>query len=117
MTPSILRIFGASGVLLLGVLAPRTFAQAEANVWGGLRGIRVDGELMTITSGLRVLNPDATLANPGGRERLGNPQFSREGSRQISSGGLVAGTNPNPGGTPGGPGRRGVPNRVNGQVT
>ena len=101
---------------MVGVFAPKTYAQAEANVWGGLRGIRVDGELMTVTSGLRALNSDTTLANPGGRERLGNPQFSREGNRQISTGGLVAGVDPNPGGAPGGRGRR-VPARVNGQVT
>ena len=100
---------------MLGVFAAKIFAQAETNVWGGLRGIRVEGELMTVTSGLRATNPDATLANPGVRERLGNPQFSREGTRQISTGDLVAGVNSNPGGAPGGRGR-GVPNRVNGQV-
>lgn len=116
MTPKTLRILGPSCILVLGAFAPRILAQAEANVWGGLRGIRVDGELMSVTSGLRALNPDATLANPGGRERLGNPQFSHEGPRQISSGGLVAGVALAPGGPAGGRGR-GVPNRVNGQVT
>ena len=116
MTPSTLRILGTSCLFMLGVFVVKIFAQAEANVWGGLRGIRVDGELMALTSGLRALNPDAPPATSGGRERLGNPQFLREGNRQISTGGLVAGVNPNPGGAPGGRGR-GVPNRVNGQVT
>jgi hypothetical protein len=105
------RLLLLAGACALGCGGAKSFGQAEANVWGGLRGIRLEGELMVVSSGLRAVNPDGTLANPGGRERLGDPQFLRLGSRQISSGALVAGAGP------GGGGGRRPPDRVSARVT
>ena len=66
------------------------FGQAECSGWGGLRGIRVDGELMAFTTGVRAVSPGLPIVQTRG-ERLINPQFSRDGDKQICSGGLSIG--------------------------
>ncbi len=73
-------------------MVPVVVGQAEANVWGGLRGIRVEGELMPLASGLRAVAPGAPVASDVRQERLGNAGFMRpSASRQISTGTLVTG--------------------------
>ena len=74
-------------ICLLG-LVPRIFAQAECNVWGGLRGIRVEGELIAFTTGLRAVPPDAAPVGRPGLERLIFPSFSHETNTQVSSGAM-----------------------------
>jgi hypothetical protein len=103
-------IIAAWCVFALAAFSHQAFAQAEVNVGGGLRGIRLDGELIPIASGLRAIDPGAPLLGQTRQERLSSPQFSHEGSRQISTGGLVAGA--------AAVGRRGgTNNTVTGQIT
>ena len=40
---------------ILSVFCHKSFGQAECVPWGGLRGIRIDGELMAFTTGIRDL--------------------------------------------------------------
>jgi hypothetical protein len=72
------------------VCCGEAFGQAECSGWGGLRGIRVDGELMAFTTGIRAVSPGLPVVQTRG-ERLINPQFSRDGDKQICSGGLNIG--------------------------
>lgn len=98
----------AAGVSLAGT---KLAAQIEVNPWGGLRGLRVNGELMPLASGLRATAPGATATREV--ERLRNPQFTRQGRRQISSGGLVFGAARAP---EAGPGRRNARPDVAGEL-
>jgi hypothetical protein len=73
----------ATAGVLFGCSA--AFGQAEVSASGGLRGIRIDGELMAFKTGVRV----AGSPGPGGAEQaemLGNVQFHREGNQQICEG-------------------------------
>ena len=76
--------------------AGAAFGQAECFGWGGLRGIRVDGELMAFTTGIRAVSPGSAVVQSGG-EKLNDVQFFREGDKQTCSGGLRIGE-PRPGG-------------------
>jgi hypothetical protein len=78
----------ATAGVLFGCSA--AFGQAEVSASGGLRGIRIDGELMAFKTGVRV----AGSPGPGGAEQaemLGNVQFHREGNQQICEGGIRLG--------------------------
>ena len=114
---------GVLTVILAFGLAETARGQAEANVWGGLRGIRVEGELMTFTTGFRAVPVGQPPVGPAQQERLSNPQFVRQGVQQTSSGGLMAGGGGGrrgaapPATVPGARGRGGAGNVVNGQVT
>ncbi|MGD0540621.1 MAG: hypothetical protein ABSB33_03785 [Tepidisphaeraceae bacterium] len=66
------------------------FGQAEVSAWGGLRGIRLDGELMAFTTGLRAVG-STTPSDDRRGEMLGNAHYLHEGSEQICTGGLRAG--------------------------
>ena len=66
------------------------FGQAECFGWGGLRGIRVDGELMAFTTGIRAVSPGSAVVQSGG-EKLNDVQFFREGDKQTCSGRLRIG--------------------------
>jgi hypothetical protein len=93
----------------------RAFAQAEVTGWGGLRGIRVDGELMAFTSGLRAVPPDEPIIGPTYLERLGYPHYSHDGNKQSSAGGIRIGSAS--GGTGGPSFRRRPENPLNGSIT
>ena len=75
--------------MLAGGFAGDVFAQAEAYAWGGLRGIRVDGELMAFTTGIRAVPAGAEVVAQSNQERLSSPEFSREGDTVTCSGGLM----------------------------
>jgi len=79
---------------------------------GRSSGIRVDGELMAFTTGIRAVAPDSTpLAQPN-LERLAYSRFSRDGNKLICSGSLSPVS-----GSPAGGGRgRGPARGVNGRV-
>ena len=102
----------AALVLGWGGFSGDSFGQAECQAWGGLRGIRVDGELMAFTTGIRAVAPDSTpLAQPN-LERLAYSRFSRDGNKLICSGSLSPVS-----GSPAGGGRgRGPARGVNGRV-
>jgi len=89
------------------------FGQAECVPWGGLRGIRIEGELMAFTTGIRAVRAGSTAIVQTRGERLGNAQYAREGDRQICSGGLRA-TDFRPGG---GGGFRGPPSPLTCRVS
>jgi O-glycosyl hydrolase len=67
--------------------------QAEVGGWGGLRGICVDGQLMELRTGLRAVASNAPVVNLSNPERLSFPRLSREGRKQVCSGGLWAASN------------------------
>jgi hypothetical protein len=97
----------------LGGFSDESFGQAECYAWGGLRGIRVDGELMAFTTGVRAVSPESTPLAQRNLERLANPRFSRDGARQICSGSLSPGSSSPVGGFRG---REGGGGGVNGRV-
>ncbi|MGD0462043.1 MAG: hypothetical protein ABSB74_06110 [Tepidisphaeraceae bacterium] len=66
------------------------FGQAEVSGWGSLRGIRLDGELMAFTTGVRAVGSATPDVDRRG-EMLGNAHFAREGNEQICTGGLRMG--------------------------
>lgn len=108
-------LFAMSSLLSFGAWGSVAYGQAEVNVWGGLRGIRVEGELMVVTTGLRAVAPGAATVGPARQERLSNPQFSRQGRKRISSGGLVSSPVAASGGNAGR--RNSAANQVSGEIT
>jgi O-glycosyl hydrolase len=74
--------------MLILVSGDKSLGQAECFAWGGLRGVRVDGELMAFTTGLRAVRPGSEIIGPARAERLSGVRFHREGDRQICAGGL-----------------------------
>jgi O-glycosyl hydrolase len=62
--------------------------QAECSAWGAMRGIRVDGELMAFTTGVRAFSKDTPIAGQPGGERLANPRYWHQGNVQSSAGSL-----------------------------
>ncbi|HMB96023.1 MAG TPA: hypothetical protein VKK61_08295, partial [Tepidisphaeraceae bacterium] len=84
-TPHYLLIAALCGL----VLCSEVFGQAECTGWGGLRGIRIDGELMKFTSGLLAARPDWSEIAQTGNELVRNPHYVRDGNKQTTSGSLV----------------------------
>jgi hypothetical protein len=78
-------------VIFMLVFVSRAAGQTEVNAWGGLRGIRVDGELLAFTTGIRAALPGAPIVQARG-ERLGFVQFERKGDDAICSGELPLGS-------------------------
>jgi hypothetical protein len=69
--------------------ATRVLGQAEANGWGGMRGIRVDGELIPFTTSLKAVRPDWKEISQTANEQVHRPHFIRDGNKQIFTGGLA----------------------------
>ncbi|MGD0138008.1 MAG: hypothetical protein ABSD28_03975 [Tepidisphaeraceae bacterium] len=99
--------------LILLPFCSKSFGQAECVPSGGLRGIRIEGELMAFTTGIRAVRAGSTSIVQARGERLGNAQFSRDGDKQICSGGLRT-TDFRPGG---GGGFRGTPSPLTCRLT
>lgn len=78
-------------LLLICCLTPFALGQAECIGPSGLRGIRLDGQLMAFTTGVRAVAPDQPVAVQNGQDRLGFGRFTRDGNKQICSGGLFLG--------------------------
>lgn len=97
-----------AAVALLSI-SDRSFGQAECVPGGGLRGIRVDGELMAFTTGIRAVRVGSSEIVQTRDERLGNAAFARVGGKQICSGGLRT--------TPFGPGAGGFFQRAPSPLT
>jgi hypothetical protein len=79
------RLLLAAAVCALG-LGSHAWGQAEPEAFGTLRGIRVNGELMAFTTGVRAM----PVGGPGGfagggfgggaqAERLSGPQYTLDG--------------------------------------
>ena len=75
-------------VLILLPMCRDCFGQAECVPWGGLRGIRIDGELMAFTTGIRAVRAGSLVTVQTRAEKLSNPKYTRDGNKQICSGGL-----------------------------
>src|SRR5450432_1602835 len=76
--------------VMSGLILPTSvFGQAELNGWSGMRGIRVDGELIKFTTGLRAVRPDNSEIAQTGNELVRNPHFAHSGNKQTCSGNLV----------------------------
>jgi O-glycosyl hydrolase len=84
-----LRWFAAS--LLLLISWNRGFGQVECSGTGNLRGIRVDGDLMAFTTGIRAVVPSTPEQGRRGRGE-GSGRFSREGDTITVNGSLLGGT-------------------------
>jgi hypothetical protein len=71
--------------------ASPVFGQVETQPWGNLRGIRVDGELVPFTTGIRAV-PDGSILGEPSLEKLagaGNAaraSYARDGDRQTIRG-------------------------------
>jgi len=105
-----LRPLLATAICILGVsvFPSDAFSQPETNPSGGLRGIRVDGELLPITTGIRAVPTGESPLGPISGEKLGPAgrlQFTRQGTRVTTSGGVLGVTVP--GGARGAPGALG----------
>ncbi|MBP7935959.1 MAG: hypothetical protein KA354_15035 [Phycisphaerae bacterium] len=85
--------------LLVASCSPVVLAQLEAMSNGNLRGIRIDGELMAFTAGIRVTAAGGSKGGPTGVGRSGGGRYSRQGMDLVVTGDLSS--------PPGGPGRRG----------
>jgi hypothetical protein len=70
-------------------MIPNVMAQSEANGWGSLRGIRVDGELMEFTTSLKAARPHWAETSQTASEQVRRPHFVRDGNKQIFTGGLA----------------------------
>ncbi len=108
-------LVAVSSLFSFGARGSVAYGQAEVNVWGGLRGIRFEGELMVVTTGLRAVAPGAATVGPVRQERLSNPRFSRQGQKRILSGGLVSSPVATSGGNAGR--RNSAANQVSGEIT
>ena len=87
-----------SSWLLVAALAGfggNLFGQAEVNITGGLRGIRSDGDLVPVTTGLRAIGPDHGPLNSTNtdQEKLASPQYARDIGVQTLTGRLTATSN------------------------
>ncbi len=73
--------------------AHRFPVQAEAYPWGGLRGLRLDGERVGFTTGIRAVQtadqPGALFLGKRDDEKLTWPHYTREGRKQILTGSVV----------------------------
>ncbi len=58
------------------------FAQPQAQPWGNLQGIRIDGQLMPFETSLSVVKKDWSTVLSTGKERQ-KPTYIRKGSQQI----------------------------------
>jgi hypothetical protein len=99
----------ARGLVAAGclALAARAAGQPEAQPWGGLRGIRIDGELIAFTTGLRAVPANVEPLGRIDLERLAAPRFRHDGAKQIIDGSVAIGPlSPPP---PGGLGRASTP--------
>lgn len=104
-----------ASVLTMFLLLPfcsNSFGQVECVPWGGLRGIRIDGEMMSFTTGIRAVRSGSTAIVLIRAERLADAKFTRDGNKQICSGGLRTTF-----GFGGGGGFRGAPAPINCTVT
>jgi hypothetical protein len=70
-------------------MIPTVMAQTEANGWGSLRGIRLDGELIPFTTSLKAARPDWKEIAQTASEQVRRPHFIRAGNKQTFTGGLA----------------------------
>jgi hypothetical protein len=78
------------GLLWLLLAGGAAFGQAECNAWGGLRGIRIDGQLFSVATGVRAIPAGGEIVDRLAGD-LGNVHFVHEGNKQICTGGLRIG--------------------------
>jgi hypothetical protein len=78
-------------IICLAASATVALGQAECNGYGGLRGIRVDGQLMPFTTILRATRRSDGAVATTANERTRNPTFTHNGDTQVCTGGLAFG--------------------------
>jgi hypothetical protein len=83
------RIHRIVAILCALNMIPLVMAQSEANGWGGMRGIRMDGELIPFTTSLKAVRPDWKEISQTASEQVHRPHFLRDGNKQIFTGGLA----------------------------
>ena len=99
LTPALSRGTGRGGkrhlvaycLLAFSCYARSAFGQAECNGYGGLRGIRVDGQLMPFTTALRAERAGDNAIAGTANERTRNPAFTHADRVQTCTGGLSFG--------------------------
>lgn len=82
MIKYILKIIVILPVFLI-ILQP-VFGQAEAEPWGNMKGIRINGQLMEFGSSLNVVKKDWSAMQATGKEKQ-RPGYVRRGNQQIIS--------------------------------
>jgi hypothetical protein len=70
-------------------LAGPAFAQTECNGWGGIRGIRVGGELMPFSTTLRAIRPGGSETTLMANEQSRNSTYRHLGAVTTCSGSLA----------------------------
>ena len=68
--------------ILLSMFNSATYAQAEVEPWGNIKGIRIDGQLMKFGSAISVVSPTWSSIKSTGKERQ-KPAYIREGNKQT----------------------------------
>ena len=76
------RCFSMISICLLAAFVERAYCQAELEPWGNLRGIRIDGQLMGIETGIRLVGKGWTSINATAKEKQ-RPLYAREGNAQV----------------------------------
>ena len=80
MTKYIIKLSIVITILLFAFLP--LFSQPEAEPWGNITGIRVDGQVMEFETNISVVEKDATGIIATGKERQ-RPKYAREDNKQI----------------------------------
>jgi hypothetical protein len=80
-----MNIFHTLAAILIGVLiaSQTSFAQVESNGWGELRGIRVDGELVPISTKICVVSAGWKQIAASAHWRTRNPTYQRDADNSI----------------------------------
>jgi len=69
-----------------GAVVGKAWASVEIEGWGDLRGFRIDGQLMQVTTSLRVARPDWKEAISTGHWQQRQLHFTHDGDDQIYRG-------------------------------
>ncbi len=77
------------GILLLSLFCCTAAAQVEMNGWGELRGIRVDGELVPVSTRITVVGKNWGGLAQTAHWRTQDQGFSRESGAIVSTGKIV----------------------------
>lgn len=78
----------AAGVVFAAA-ALQVRGEAEVYPWGGLRGVRLEGERVALTTGIRAVHAGETIVGPAKLEKLAWPQLTRSGEQQIVTGSVL----------------------------
>ncbi len=87
------RILAWVSICVFGLVG-LAFGDAEVNGWGDLRGIRVEGELMKLTSSLHMVRAGGADVAFTADQRVDRPTFTREGSKITCTGSFAFPYNP-----------------------